>query len=184
MIRWAGWLTVFYGTAHTLGAFTAEGAAQHVGAWFSGELWGADFANMSPAMSAYWLSVNSFGPPLIVVGLLVLWLDRRGHAATVHCVVVHRLDRARFRGRRAGRRAGPDSSGRLGTAAGRGRRAAARRSTLRHPSPWSPAPSDQSRLIDQSRVRSRSSRAGFVSLAGFVSAAGTVRSLLKASTGH
>jgi len=78
MIRWAGWLTVFYGTAHTLGAFTAEGAAQHVGAWFSGELWGADFANMSPAMSAYWLSVNSFGPPLILIGLTVLWLNRRG----------------------------------------------------------------------------------------------------------
>ena len=33
---------------------------------------------MSPANSAYWLSVNSFGPPLILVGLTVLWLDRRG----------------------------------------------------------------------------------------------------------
>jgi hypothetical protein len=33
---------------------------------------------MSPAMSAYWLSVNSFGVPLIVVGLTVLWLARRG----------------------------------------------------------------------------------------------------------
>ena len=29
-------------------------------------------------MSAYWLSVNSFGPSLIVIGLTVLWLDRRG----------------------------------------------------------------------------------------------------------
>jgi hypothetical protein len=33
---------------------------------------------MSPAMSAYWLTVNSFAPPLILVGLTVLWLDRRG----------------------------------------------------------------------------------------------------------
>ncbi|MFB6568933.1 DUF6463 family protein [Streptomyces noursei] len=33
---------------------------------------------MSPAGSAYWLSLESFGPPLILVGLTVLWLDRRG----------------------------------------------------------------------------------------------------------
>jgi hypothetical protein len=37
-----------------------------------------DLASMSPAMSAYWLSVNSFGPPLILIGLKVLWLDHRG----------------------------------------------------------------------------------------------------------
>jgi hypothetical protein len=77
MIKWAGQLIVFFGTAHTLGALTAEGAARHAGAWFSRELWGEDLATMSPAMSAYWLSVNSFGPPLILIGLTVLWLDRR-----------------------------------------------------------------------------------------------------------
>ena len=78
MIKWAGWLIVLYGAAHTLGALTVERAARHAGAWFSGDLWDDDFANMSPATSAYWLSVDSFGPPLIVVGLTVLWLDRRG----------------------------------------------------------------------------------------------------------
>jgi len=78
MIKWAGRLIVLYGAAHTLGALTAEGAARHAGAWFSGKLWGEDLADMSPAMSAYWLSVNSFGPPLILLGLTVLWLDRRG----------------------------------------------------------------------------------------------------------
>ena len=78
MIKWAGRLIVLYGAAHTLAALTAEGAASHAGAWFSGELWGDDLANMSPAMSAYWLTVNSFGLSLIVVGLTVLWLDRRG----------------------------------------------------------------------------------------------------------
>jgi len=78
MIKWAGWLIIFYGAAHTLGALTAEGAASHAGAWFSGELWGDSLANMSPAMSAYWLTVNSFAPALILVGLTVLWLDRRG----------------------------------------------------------------------------------------------------------
>jgi hypothetical protein len=69
---------VLYGAAHTVLALTVEGAARHAGAWFSGELWGADFANMSPANSAYWLTLASFGPPLIVIGLIVLWLDRRG----------------------------------------------------------------------------------------------------------
>jgi hypothetical protein len=78
MIKWAGILIVLYGTAHTLGALTALGAARHAGVWFSRELWGEDLSDMSPAMSAYWLSVNSFGPPLILVGLTVLWLNRRG----------------------------------------------------------------------------------------------------------
>lgn len=77
MIRWAGGLIVFYGLAHTLGALTVEGAARHAGVWFSGQLWGDDLALMSPAMSAYWLSINSFGPPLILIGLITLWMDRR-----------------------------------------------------------------------------------------------------------
>lgn len=77
MIRWAGWLIVLYGAAHTLGALTLEGAARHAGAWFSGRLWKEDLADMSAANSAYWLSLASFGVPLILVGFLVLWLRRR-----------------------------------------------------------------------------------------------------------
>ncbi len=78
MIRWAGRLMVLYGAAHTLGALTVEGAATHAGAWSRRELWSDDFSDTSPAMSAYWLSVNSFGPPVVLLGLTVLWLDRRG----------------------------------------------------------------------------------------------------------
>jgi len=78
MIKWAGWLIVFFGAAHTLGALTVLGAARHAGAWFSGVLWRDDLAEMSQANSALWLSLHSFGMPLIVVGLVVLWLDRRG----------------------------------------------------------------------------------------------------------
>lgn len=78
LVRWAGRLIVAYGTAHTLGALTAEGAARHAGTWFSGKLWREELSEMSPAMSAYWLSVNSFGPPLVLVGLTVLEADRRG----------------------------------------------------------------------------------------------------------
>jgi hypothetical protein len=80
MIKWAGWLIVFFGAAHTLGALTVLGAARHAGVWFSGGLWQDNLANMSPANSALWLSLDSFGVPLIVVGLVVLWLDRRGIA--------------------------------------------------------------------------------------------------------
>ena len=77
MIKWAGRLIILYGTAHTVGALTALGAARHADAWFSLELWAEDLSDMSPALSAYWLSVNSFGPPLILIGVTVLWLNRR-----------------------------------------------------------------------------------------------------------
>lgn len=78
MIKWAGRLITFFGAAHTLGALVVLGAASHVGTWFSGALWTDDLAAMSPANSAFWLSFASFGVPLVVVGLTVLWLDRRG----------------------------------------------------------------------------------------------------------
>ena len=77
MITWAGGLMVLYGAAHTVGALVVEDAASHAGTWVSGGLAGGSLSDMSPAMSAYWLSVNSFGPPLVLVGLLVLWLSRR-----------------------------------------------------------------------------------------------------------
>ncbi|MFD0420096.1 DUF6463 family protein [Streptomyces sp. NPDC127108] len=78
MIKWAGWLIAIFGAAHTLLALTVEEAGSHAGDWFSGELWGEDLAAMSEASSAFWLSWNSFGPPLVILGLMVLWLDRRG----------------------------------------------------------------------------------------------------------
>ncbi|MGW2402965.1 DUF6463 family protein [Streptomyces sp. NPDC001739] len=78
MIKCAGWLFVLFGAAHTLLALTMEGAARHAGEWFSGALWGEGFSDMSPANSALWLSLESFGPPLVLLGLVVLWLDGRG----------------------------------------------------------------------------------------------------------
>lgn len=75
---WGGALIAVYGTAHTLGALFVLGAVRHAGTWTSGKLWAEDLTDMSPAMSAYWLSVASFGPPLILVGATVLWLNRRG----------------------------------------------------------------------------------------------------------
>lgn len=78
MIRAGAWMIIFFGAAHTLAALTIEGAAWHMGAWLGGELWGADFSAMTPAHSALWLSLESFGVPLVVIGATVLWLDRRG----------------------------------------------------------------------------------------------------------
>ncbi|MEU1205862.1 DUF6463 family protein [Nocardia sp. NPDC005825] len=77
MIGWAGRLIVFFGAAHTILALTLEGAARYAGDWFSGALWHDDLSAMSPANSALWLSLDSFGIPLVMVGLTVLWLDRR-----------------------------------------------------------------------------------------------------------
>lgn len=74
MIKSAGWLIIFFGAAHTLGALTVKQAALHAGSWFTGALWYDDLASMSPANSAYWFSLASFGPPLIVVGATVLWM--------------------------------------------------------------------------------------------------------------
>ncbi|MEV7027748.1 DUF6463 family protein [Kitasatospora sp. NPDC093558] len=80
MITWAGWLLVVFGTAHTVLALTKEHAASHVGEWFGGQIWGASLSEMSPAGSAYWLTVNSFAPPFVIIGLTILWLNRRGIA--------------------------------------------------------------------------------------------------------
>ena len=80
MIWTAGWLIALYGAAHLAGALAVEGAARHAGAWLTGALWHEDLAAMSPAGSAYWLSWASFGVPLILLGLLILWLDRRNLA--------------------------------------------------------------------------------------------------------
>lgn len=77
MTTWPAGSIGLYGTAHTLGAFTALEAVRHAGAWFRRGLWRGDLSDMSPAISAYWLSVNSFGPSLALVGLTVLWLNRR-----------------------------------------------------------------------------------------------------------
>lgn len=78
MIKWAGWIITLAGVGHTLGSLI-ETVPGHVGTWFSGPLWSeGDYVEWSDAAAAFWYSVFSFGPPLLVIGLTVLWLDRRG----------------------------------------------------------------------------------------------------------
>lgn len=78
MVKWAGWIIVLAGVGHTLGSLT-ETVPKHIGTWFSGSLWSeTGYAGLSDAAVAFWYSVFSFGPPLLLVGVLVLWIGRRG----------------------------------------------------------------------------------------------------------
>ncbi|MFI0367072.1 DUF6463 family protein [Actinomadura sp. 1N219] len=77
MAKWAGWIIVLAGLGHTLGSLV-EAAPDHAGTWFGG-VWNlGDYPEMSDATVAWWYTVFSFGPPLSLIGLTVLWLDRRG----------------------------------------------------------------------------------------------------------
>ncbi|MFI6104876.1 DUF6463 family protein [Streptomyces sp. NPDC051310] len=77
MVEWAGWIIALAGLGHTLGSLV-EAAPDHAGTWFGGVWTLGDYPGMSDATVAWWYSVFSFGPPLLLIGLTVLWLDRRG----------------------------------------------------------------------------------------------------------
>ncbi|MFG3338346.1 DUF6463 family protein [Glycomyces sp. NPDC048151] len=79
MIKWAGRIFVFLGIGHTVLSLALV-APEHAATWFSAGLWSPEegIIAMSPAMSAYWLSIGGFGVPLLAFGLLTLWMDRRG----------------------------------------------------------------------------------------------------------
>ncbi|WBQ06216.1 DUF6463 family protein [Kribbella sp. CA-293567] len=77
-VRIAGWLLTAAGLGHTLGSFL-ETAPDHLRTWFDGHLWSqADYTAWSDAAAGFWYSAFSFGPPLLLVGVTVLWLERRG----------------------------------------------------------------------------------------------------------
>ncbi|MCP3805037.1 DUF6463 family protein [Allokutzneria sp. A3M-2-11 16] len=77
MIKWAGWLMVLLSAGHLLSGLVLT-APEHAGAWFTGALWGEDLSAMSPANGAFWLTLGGFGVSQILLGAMVLWLDRRG----------------------------------------------------------------------------------------------------------
>jgi hypothetical protein len=78
MTRWAGWIITLAGIGHTLGSLL-ETAPDHTDTWFTGPLWTeTDYRAWSDAAAGFWYSVLSFGPPMILVGLIVLWLAHRG----------------------------------------------------------------------------------------------------------
>ncbi|GAA2127048.1 DUF6463 family protein [Glycomyces algeriensis] len=79
MIRSAGWIFAVLGTAHTVLGLALT-AVKRAPAWFGAELWRPEggFLEMNPTMGAYWFTFASFGVPLLVLGLAILWIDRRG----------------------------------------------------------------------------------------------------------
>ncbi|MCA2210068.1 DUF6463 family protein [Nocardia rosealba] len=78
MITWAGRVLATLGAAHALAA-TMLGH-RYFGQWFSFELWApdADIAALPPEIGAFWMGPGSFGIPLMLLGFLITWMDRRG----------------------------------------------------------------------------------------------------------
>ncbi|GAA1681293.1 hypothetical protein GCM10009830_30570 [Glycomyces endophyticus] len=78
MIRWAGWIFTVIGAGHLVLGLALLAPA-HASAWVSGELWlpESTLAEMSPAFGGYWMTLGSFGAPLLALGFTVLWLERR-----------------------------------------------------------------------------------------------------------
>lgn len=78
MIKWSGWLITLCGIGHTTGALV-QTAPHYARDWFGWHLWRYhDPLAMTHPTAAFWYTAYSFGPPLLAIGLLVLWLDRRG----------------------------------------------------------------------------------------------------------
>jgi hypothetical protein len=78
MVKWAGWMITLAGVGHTLGSLI-ETVPNHLGTWFDGSLWSeTDYAAFSDAAAGFWYSAFSFGPPLLLIGVTLLWMERRG----------------------------------------------------------------------------------------------------------
>lgn len=79
MIKWSGHLLLWLGTVHLV-LTLALTAPTHAADWLSGAAWGLNgsLSELPAVEGAFWVTVGSFGAPLVLCGALVLWLDRRG----------------------------------------------------------------------------------------------------------
>ncbi|WP_256356071.1 DUF6463 family protein [Streptomyces sp. PKU-EA00015] len=81
MSLWAGRILVVMGVGHLIALGAQNG--EYVDEWFSGALWGLprdEFVHPSGANGAFWIVVASFAVPLLLLGLLICQLARRGVA--------------------------------------------------------------------------------------------------------
>ncbi|MCP3819667.1 DUF6463 family protein [Streptomyces sp. A3M-1-3] len=79
MGRWAGWILIVMGAGHLVALGVQDG--EYVDEWFTGALWGLpreEFIHPSGANGAFWIVVASFAVPLLLLGLLITQLARRG----------------------------------------------------------------------------------------------------------
>ncbi|MEU1428531.1 DUF6463 family protein [Nocardia sp. NPDC005746] len=73
MIEWAGRVLAVVGGGHlTVGLLISSA---HFGDWFTLRLWGHWWEDTGPA-NAFWANPAGFGLPLLLVGLLVVWMAR------------------------------------------------------------------------------------------------------------
>jgi hypothetical protein len=79
MTIWAGRSLIILSIAHLVGMGAQN--TEHFDDWFSGALWGLpreEFVQPSGANGAFWLVVASFAVPLLLLGLLITQLAKRG----------------------------------------------------------------------------------------------------------
>ncbi len=84
MTRWAAWGMIAIGMLHF--GVVGRDAIPELGGWLSGDLW--SYESIRPlaeqreplvrSSHAFWATIGSFAAPFILLGLLVLHLDRRG----------------------------------------------------------------------------------------------------------
>ncbi|MFI9507780.1 hypothetical protein [Nocardia sp. NPDC052566] len=77
-VVWAGGLIAFLGAGHSVGALILT--RDFFDNWAAGDLWdpAMDLHAPQPILGAFFVSVASFGVPLLLVGLAISWIGRRG----------------------------------------------------------------------------------------------------------
>lgn len=82
MGRWAGRILIVMGVVHLI--MLGAQNTQYIDEWFTGALWALpreEFVHPSGAAGAFWSSVGSFAVPMMLLGMLLTHLARRGIAA-------------------------------------------------------------------------------------------------------
>ncbi len=79
MTIWAGRILILQGVIHLVTTLAAS--QQHLSNWLRGDLWFPSFGmgELSTTAGAFWLTLGSFGVPLIVLGGLITRLGRSNH---------------------------------------------------------------------------------------------------------
>ncbi len=76
MTVWAGRILMFQGVLHLV--VTLVASQRHFPSWLRGDLWFPPFGmgDLSATGGAFWLTLGSFGVPLVILGSVVAWLGR------------------------------------------------------------------------------------------------------------
>ncbi|NEW37743.1 hypothetical protein GV794_10740 [Nocardia cyriacigeorgica] len=77
MINWAGRILAFLGAVHLTAATVFS--YRHFAEWLSFGLWSldADITELPAPIGGFWFGPGSFGAPLLLLGVMVIWMDRR-----------------------------------------------------------------------------------------------------------